>query len=49
MVDLDPNGMMLETNEPHHLMYISFENRISAESMRTEIINSVVAARKAIG
>ncbi len=49
MVDLDPNGMMLETNEPHHLMYVSFKNRITAESMRTEIINSVVAARKAIG
>ncbi len=49
MVDLDPNGMMLETNEPHHLMYVSFENRITADSMRTEIINSVVAARKAIG
>lgn len=49
MVNLDSNGMMLETSEPHHLMYVSFENRITADSMRTEIINSVVAARKAIG
>ena len=49
MVELDSNGMMLETHQPHHLMYVSFENRITAESMRTEIINSVVAARKAIG
>jgi putative heme iron utilization protein len=49
MVELDSNGMMLETHQPHHLMYVSFESRITAESMRTEIINSVVAARKAIG
>ena len=48
MVGLDPNGMMLETQSPAGLLYVSFEHRISADSMRMEIINSVVAARKAM-
>ncbi len=46
MLDIDPGGIMLQTDAPSHKLYSSFGKRIKADDLRVEIIKLLKRARK---